>query len=269
MLDEANTAGMTQRRRRQAPGRKDSYVQSLAKGLDVLEAFSLNEDGLTIARGAELTGLDRAGARRLFLTLEHLGYVVSDGRRFRLTARVLSLGYRYLAGLPFWRVAQPVMEELAAALEETVSVAVLEGTDAVFVWRVPGRRLLTFDPTVGMRVPAHVTSVGHILLAALDENALKSYLGSLVPSRYTDHTVTAKAELRRQIREAGRRGWSHLRQQYETNFFGVAVPIVATDDRVVAGLHVGGVFDARADRRAIDEILPRMRVAAMKISGSA
>lgn len=254
-------------RRRGAPGRKDAYVQSLAKGLDVLEALSLNEPRLTIARVATLTKLDRAGARRLLLTLEHLGYVASDGRRFYLTARMLSLGYRYLAGLPFWRVAQPVMEELASELQETVSIAVLDGMDVVFVWRVPGRRLLTLDPSVGSRVPAYVTSVGYILLGALDETAIRSYFKSLVLNRYTDHTVASKVELRRRILAARSRGWSYVRQQHENNFFGVVVPISESDGRVIAALHVGGVLDSGADHRAMDQILPRMRVAALKIAG--
>jgi len=255
-------------RRRAAPGRQDAFVQSLAKGLDVLEAFGPHEPSLTIARVAALTALDRAGARRLLLTLEHLGYVESEGRRFRLTARILWLGYRYLSGLPFWRVAQPVMEELAAALGETVSIALLDGMDAVFVWRVPGGRLLTFDPSVGSRIPAYVTSVGHVLLAAQDEEALKSYLQALEFVRYTEHTVAAKPELRRQILAARARGWSYLRQQYESNFFGIAVPLAGPDGRAVAGLHVGGVYDRGADRRALREILPRLQVAALKISGA-
>jgi IclR family pca regulon transcriptional regulator len=236
--------------------------------MDVLEAFGRHEPGLTIAGVATQANLDRAGARRLLLTLEHMGYLSFDGKRFYLTARILSLGYRYLAGLPFWRGAQSVMEELAGELQDTVSIGVLDGADVVFVWRVPGRRLLTFDPSVGGRVPAYVSSVGHILLSALDKEALNAYFKSLVLNRFTDHTIASKAELRRQIRAAKVRGWSYVRQQFEDNFFGVAVPITHNDGRVVAALHVGGVLDRNADRRVMDQILPRLRVAALKILGS-
>ncbi len=148
----------------------------------------------------------------------------------------------------------------------------------VFIWRVPGRRLLTFDPEIGSRVPAYVSSIGHILLSALDDRALKSYLQPLVLRRYTPHTVSSKAEFRRQIRAAGAQGWSYVRQQYEDNFFGIAVPItvpagtvpagIVPGGRIAAALHVGGVLDSRDNRSAIDEILPRLRVAAMKISGA-
>jgi IclR family pca regulon transcriptional regulator len=239
----------------------------LAKSLDVLEVFGGHEPMLTSARIAELAGLDRAGARRVLLTLEHLGYVASDGRRYRLTARILSLGYRYLGGLPFWRAAQPVMEQLAAELEETVSIGVLDRTDAVFVWRVPGRRLLTFDPHVGSRMPAFVSSIGRVLLGSQGEPALNAYFRSVVLQRYTAHTLTAKPALRREMRAAGTRGWSYVCRQYEDNFFGIAVPITGADGRIDAALHVGGIYDAKADRRAIEEILPKLRVAALKMSG--
>jgi len=241
---------------------------SLAKGLDVLESFDRRDPALTIAEVADLAGLDRAGARRVLLTLKHLGYLASDGKRFRLAPRVLSLGYRYLAGMPFWPSVQPVMEQLATELGETVSIGVLDGADVVFVWRVPGRRLLTFDPEIGSRVPAYVSSVGHILLSALDDNLLKSYLRSLVLRRYTPHTVMSKSEFRQQIRAAGAQGWSCVRRQYEDNFFGVAVPIVGPDGRIAAALHVGGVLDSRGSRSTVEEILPRLRVAALKIANA-
>jgi len=252
-------------RPRRAPGRKDAYLLSLAKGLDVLEAVGRQGPALTISGVAAATGLDRAGARRALLTLEHLGYLASSDGKFRLTSRVLSLGYRYLGALPFWRVAQPVMEQLAAELAETVSITVLDRNDVVFVWRAPGRRLLSFDPHVGSQLPAYLSSAGHILLSALDAGAFRRYLQSVVLRRFTRQTVASKPELARRVRTAGQQGWSYVRQQYEDNFFGIAVPI-RQDGHIVAALHVGSLFDRDADRRAVEDILPRLRVAALKIS---
>ena len=252
-------------RRRRAPARKDAYLLSLAKGLDALEAVGQRGSALSISDVAAATGLDRAGARRALLTLEHLGYLASQDGKFRLTSRVLSLGYRYLGTLPFWRAAQPITEQLASELGETVSITVLERSDVVFVWRVSGRRLLTFDPHVGSLLPAYLSSAGHVLLSALDDEAFRAYLQTVVLRRYTPHTTASKAELARRVRLAGKQGWSFVRQQYEDNFFGIAVPI-HLDGNVVAALHVGGVLDDDADRRALKDILPRLRVAAQKIS---
>ena len=87
----------------------DSYVQSFARGLEVIRTFSAQAPQQTLSQVAERSGLSRAGARRILLTLQTLGYVVSDGKLFRLTARILDLGFAYLSSMPIWNVAEPVM----------------------------------------------------------------------------------------------------------------------------------------------------------------
>ena len=88
-------------------------LQSLERGLSVLQVFSKDTARLTLSDVARLAGITRATARRILLTLEHLGYVRADGRLFSLTPRVLSLGFGYLSSLGLWEIAQPYMEQLA------------------------------------------------------------------------------------------------------------------------------------------------------------
>ena len=97
----------------------DSHVQSFARGLEVLRSFGADAPTQTLSEAAERTGLTRAGARRILLTLQGLGYVALEGRDFRLTPKVLELGFAYLASQPWWHVAQPLMEELTQTLHES------------------------------------------------------------------------------------------------------------------------------------------------------
>ena len=90
----------------------DSYVQSFARGLEVIRSFSAQAPRQTLSEVAARSGLTRAGARRILLTLQALGYVESDGRDFRLTARILDLGFAYLSSMPIWNLAEPVVETL-------------------------------------------------------------------------------------------------------------------------------------------------------------
>ena len=90
----------------------DSYVQSFARGLSVIRAFGPERSQMTLSEVAAVTGLTRAGARRILLTLEHLGYVTVDDRKFALTPRILELDYAYLSGTPLWNLALPYMEEV-------------------------------------------------------------------------------------------------------------------------------------------------------------
>src|SRR6218665_557458 len=92
-----------------SPRPGDTYVQSFARGLSVIRSFSAQAPHQTLTEVANRTGLTRAGARRILLTLEGLGYVESQGRQFRLTAKILDLGFAYLSSLPLWDLAEPVM----------------------------------------------------------------------------------------------------------------------------------------------------------------
>src|SRR3954454_418082 len=102
-------------------------VQALARGLAVLQSFDSDKPAMTLSEVAKRTGLSRGTSRRLLLTLERLGFVASDGKLFSLQPRVMDLGYRYLSSLPWWRVAQPILEAAAAATGESFNIAVLDG----------------------------------------------------------------------------------------------------------------------------------------------
>src|SRR5687768_15211300 len=141
-----------------APG--DSYVQSFARGLEVIRSFSAQSPRQTLSEVAARSGLSRAGARRILLTLQTLGYVSSDGRYFSLTPRILDLGFAYLSSMPIWNLAEPVMEELVAEVKESSSAAVLDGTDIVYVMRVPTHKIMKNSLGVGSRLPAYCTSIG-------------------------------------------------------------------------------------------------------------
>lgn len=145
-------------------------MQSLARGLAVIRAFDTARPRMTQAEVAEATGLTRAAARRFLRTLESLGYVRSDGREYALTPRVLELGYSYLSALTLPELAQPHLERLSRELDESVSAAVLDDDEIVYVARVPTRRIMSVAITIGTRFPADRTSMGHVLVAARDGN---------------------------------------------------------------------------------------------------
>jgi len=125
------------------------FVQSLARGLAVLRCVSANGASATLPEIASRSGLSRAATRRLVLTLEHLGYLRANGREYALSPRVLELGYGFLGGRNVTDLAQPYMERLAHQVNESCSMAVLDGQSIVYVARVPVRKVMTVPSVVG------------------------------------------------------------------------------------------------------------------------
>jgi IclR family pca regulon transcriptional regulator len=249
-----------------APG--DAYVQSFARGLAVIKAFSAESPALTLSQVAERTGLTRAGARRILLTLQTLGYVCLDARSFRLTPRTLDLGYAYLSTMPLWNVAEPIMERLVQAVHESSSAAVLDDTDIVYVLRVPVSKIMTINLAIGSRLPAWCTSMGRVLLGALPEDELDRVLkrSHIVP--YTARTITDLKELKRAIAADGAKGWSIVNQELEDGLCSISAPIRDRSGQIIAALNISGQTSRTSPTRMTRELLPHLKSAAEEISAA-
>lgn len=152
------------------------FVEALARGLAVMRSFDQQHERLTISEVARRTELNRATARRFLLTLQALGYVASDGKFFWLTPKVLSLGHAYLSSTPLPRLLQPVLEQVSEELHESCSASILEDGEIVYIARAATRRVISIGLGVGSRLPAYCTSMGRVLLAALEADQLRAYL---------------------------------------------------------------------------------------------
>ncbi|WP_433217298.1 IclR family transcriptional regulator domain-containing protein [Dactylosporangium sp. CS-047395] len=241
------------------------FVQSLERGLAVIRAFDATRPELTLSEVATLTDMTRAAARRFLLTLTELGYVRSDGRQFSLTPRVLELGYAYLSGLSLPAIAEPHLEALVAEVNESSSVSVLDGTDIVYVARVPTSRIMTVMISVGTRFPAYATSMGRVLLAGLSPADLDAYLAAVKPEPLTPHTVATPADLRTAIERARDQGWALVDQELEEGLRSVAAPIHDRTGRVVAALNLSTAASRRDAAAVRRDLVPPLLAAAARI----
>jgi IclR family pca regulon transcriptional regulator len=214
------------------------FVQSLQRGLSVIRAFDADHPELTLSEVATATGVTRAAARRFLLTLAELGYVRNDGRYFSLTARVLELGYAYLSSLSLPEVAEPHLEALVAEVHESSSMSVLDGTDIVYVARVPVSRIMTVAISVGTRFPAYATSMGRVLLAGLPDSELAGQLAGLSMKPLTSRTIGSVDELRTELARIRAQGWALVNQELEEGLRAVAAPVRDHTGAVVAAVNV-------------------------------
>ncbi len=249
-----------------SPPPGDSYVQSFARGLEVIRSFSAEAPQQTLSEVAARAGLTRAGARRILLTLQTLGYVESDGKLFRLTARILDLGFAYLSSMPIWNLAEPVMEALVDEVKESCSAAVLEGTDIVYVLRVPTHKIMRNTLGVGSRLPAYCTSMGRVLLADLPDEELSRRLRASRPKALTRHTVTDIEALLAKVQQARRQGWCLVNQELEEGLISLAAPITNRAGRAIAALNISGQANRTSAKVAQEKLLPPLLQAARTIS---
>ena len=215
------------------------YVNSLARGLEVIRAFTRSQPRMTLSEIARATGMTRATVRRFLLTLVREGYAETDGKLFSLKPKVLELGFAALSSMSFLDVIQPVLTRLAANLEEACFAAVLDGTEVVYIASAsPRNRIVSVSVNVGSRAPAHCVSTGRGLNALLPEQKQLEYLKNATLTKLTPNTVTSKVKLRSLIEETRVRGWSIVDQELEIGLRSIAVPVIDRAGEVVCALNV-------------------------------
>lgn len=243
------------------------HLQTLERGLAVIAAFSGRGPLLSVGELAEATGLTKPIVRRIMLTLERLGFARTSGTRFALTPKVLALGYAYLSSVRLTDVARPVMEQLTDELGVGTALAALDGADVVYVDRVQRGRVASINLAAGTRLPAHATSMGHVLLAHAAPAEIDTVLAGPLPS-LTEWTVTDPDELRTRLTLVRERGWDAVDQELEIGRRSAAAPVFDGGGRVIAALALScGTLECSM-KRLTDEIVPALRTGAETISES-
>lgn len=244
-----------------------NFMTSLARGLAVINAFQERKRHLTIAQISHRTGIPRAAVRRCLHTLMKLGYATTDGRTYSLLPKVLTLGHAYLSSTPLAVSAQPFLDRISEQLHEACNLATLEGEEVLYIARsaIP-QRLISVDLSVGSRLPAYCTSMGRILLAALDDASLQDYLAhaELLPkTSRTLHTPEALWECLQQVRA---QGWCIVDQELEQGLRSVAVPVRDAAGHVLAAMNVS-THAGRVSRQELESrYLPALLAASRELS---
>ena len=224
------------KRRSNVPPRRE-VMGGLAKGLDVIRAFTRESPSLTLSEIASHARLPAATARRCLLTLSELGYVMQSGRNFLLRPKVLELGAAYLESMNIEMLTKTYLEDLARQTGDSAALCVLDATEIVYVARTSVRTLMRLEAHVGSRFPAYPTSMGRVLLAGLSAERLQKYFDTADFSALTSHTVTEPAKLMKLIEECRRVGYSAVEDELAYGVVAVAVPVYDQSRRVVAALN--------------------------------
>ena len=239
-----------------------NFVTAFARGLSVMTAFNGQNRPMTLSDVARIVDLPRATVRRCLLTLQALHYVQSDGRYFTLSPQVLMLARAYLSSSVLPRVAQPFLERVSETTGESCSISILHGADVVYIARSGRRRMASLHRDVGTHLPAHCTSMGRILLAALSPKELDGYFAGAKLERHTPRTVTDPATLRKILADVAHDGLCEVDQELEIDLLSIAVPIRNSAGTTVAAINVSTNAGRTSHKHLRGLILTTIRQAA-------
>ena len=241
-----------------------NFMTSMARGLAVINAFQERKRHLTIAQISHRTEIPRAAVRRCLYTLIRLGYATNDGRTYSLLPKVLTLGHAYLSSTPLAVSAQPYLDRISEQVHEACNLATLEGEQVLYLARstIP-QRLISVDLSVGSRLPAYCTSMGRILLAALDDESLNDYLNHADLQPKTSRTLHTPEALWECLQRVRQQGWCLVDQELEQGLRSIAVPVYDSAGHVLAAMnistHAGRVPASELEKRFLPILLNASR----------
>ncbi|MBL4666215.1 MAG: helix-turn-helix domain-containing protein [Sneathiella sp.] len=247
------------------PKETDGYVRSIARGFSVVEAMGQSPGRYTMAEIANMTDLNRATARRVLLTLVSLKYVSVTGKYYQLRPRALKLGLSYLGTLPFFSVAQFALEDLKSEIKESCAIAVLDEQEIVYIGRLPARRIISTSLGVGSRLPAHLVSLGRVLLAALPDDERQSCVESIKYSKSTPKTVDNAEDLSKILDKTASEGFAWVDGELDPAICGIAVPLRDLSGKVVAAISVNMISGTYSEELVAEKFLLPLKRTAQEI----
>jgi IclR family pca regulon transcriptional regulator len=222
----------------QENSRKD-FVEALARGLEVIRSFDRLHVQQTISQISERTLLARPTVLRLLITLDELGYVRCQDNRYSLTPKVVDLGMAYVSSLGLYGAAKPHMEILSKKVDQTVSLAELDGSDIVYTGRVEVPKIVSVGVTVGSRLPSSSTALGRVLLAEIPDTELHDVLNTPSLSMYVPRKRLTADQIRPRLQTVREQGWAESDEDLQYGVQAIAAPLRGEDGRVIAAIGLG------------------------------
>jgi len=240
---------------------KDRYlINSILRASRILRSFLGGKTHYKISELALHLGLDRSTTYRLLLSLEKCGLVEKDEKtgEYSLGMAAFEIGNIYMRQMDFIQVSKPRMAELAARVQETVHLAVISGTEIVYVDKVDSPRALGVMSKIGQRGPLHSTALGKVLLAFQPEGELSGIMRQIKLKSFTADTISSKRKLMDELRKIRRKGYAFDFKESEQGVECIAAPIRNHLGDVVAALSISGPhrkINTPQEKQYIDQVM--------------
>ncbi|GAB1377409.1 IclR family transcriptional regulator domain-containing protein [Pararhodobacter sp.] len=246
--------------------RPAGFVEALAKGIAILEAFDARHNEMTLSEVARRVNVSPAAARRGLITLIELGYVGQSGKRFHLKPKVMALGSSFYFAARVDEIILPDLRRLVEMFGDASSVGTLNDHNVIYVAHYSQQRARRASAVAGASYPAFATSIGRVLVAGLPDAALDAWLDALEPVPLTARTLVDKAALRDEILAVRQQGYATTVDQLDYGITALAVPIINEDGRTIAAVNSSGYSGMLSPEALVAERLGELRAVAKSIA---
>ena len=245
-------------------------IKSLQKGLMVLEAFARSAHPMTLQEIAGELGIGPTTMFRFLHTLEKTGFIEKDikHKTYRLTPKVLTLGYAVFHSSDLWQTAHPYLVKTSARLNETMNMAILDGTDILYIDRIKTQKILQINLEIGSKLPAYCTSMGRVLLSGLPEDEAREILSASKREKFTEKTLTDINAIERVLEKTRREGYALNDGELAPELKSIAAPVRNETGRVVAAVNIA-VHASQYDVSKMKKVLlPALKETTQTISAA-
>jgi IclR family transcriptional regulator, pca regulon regulatory protein len=217
------------------------FVQSIARGMCVLEVFSSARGPMSLSEIAAAAGTNKSAAQRICHTLLTLGYLErAEGGGLLPGRRLLERSFDYLRLNPLVERATPILVDLRQHTDERVDLSLFDGTTLLYVLRNHSKRETQGRTVTGRRVPTFSTAGGRAILARLSNQRVREILDQSDRKASTPYTITSVPEILKKVQEARKSGYSFAVQETLVGEITVAAAVVDHDNSPLGAVHVAG-----------------------------
>jgi len=244
----------------------DGMVRSVLLITGVMEALA-DEKQLGVSELAARLDIHKSTVYRFLCSLKVLGYVRQndENAKYGLSYKILDLAGRILSSIDVRQAARPIMERISDKTRETVHLATLEQTDAIYIDKIDSSQPLRMHSYIGQKIPIHASALGKVLLAWGPKHLLGDLLKKDKLKRFTDTSITEPEALQKEIQKVHSQGYAEDREESVPGVRCVAAPILDREGSVVAALSIS-IPSQRVNDERMGSLQKMVRAGALRIS---
>jgi IclR family transcriptional regulator, KDG regulon repressor len=241
---------------------RENMVKSVSRALDIIDIVSSNKGGLGVTEIANQIDINKSSVYRILTTLVQYGYIEQDQEtsRYKLGYKFLEMSSKLLESIDLREEAKPYLRELESKTNEVIHLVVYDQGEVIYIEKLEGTETLRMHSKVGKRAPMHCTAVGKAILAHLPSHVVLEILERKGMPKHTDHTITDKDELLKELIQVKQQGFALDLEENEYGIRCMAVPIFNHVGNVIAAVSISGPTIRMTDERIKQLQTPMLQI---------